>query len=69
MIKNNSQLVNTLIIIVGAGLSFYGITAVGEYKYMKIIGIVILMFGLYRATQQFVVSEEKRKDENDKNEE
>ncbi|MFC6859758.1 hypothetical protein [Zunongwangia atlantica] len=51
MKKNKSQILNTLVIIVGAVILIYGMSLADDSPYAKIIGLVILMFGLYRATQ------------------
>ena len=68
MKKNNSQLLNSLLITVGAALTLYGITSDEDSKYIKILGIIILMLGLYRATNFFIVSEEDRKNEKEEDE-
>lgn len=68
MKKKHAQLLNFLIIIIGAILVIIGIASEGDNKYFKIFGIVFLMFGLYRATNEFVSLEEERKKE-DKDEE
>ena len=67
--KKNTQLLNFLLITVGSGLTLYAITAEDDYIYLKVVGIIFLMFGLYRATNEFIVSEEERKNkENDEKE-
>ncbi len=56
------QSLNTLIILIGAGLLLYDFIAKPDEIYFKIAGLVILMFGLYKSTQQWTSdnkSEEK----------
>ncbi len=50
MKKMNPQLLNTLVIIIGAVFLITGMYKSPENPYLKIIGLIILMFGLYRAT-------------------
>ena len=66
--KNNSQLLNFVLITLGGGCLLVGITAEKDFVFLKIVGIVLLMLGLYRATNVFITSEEERKkNESDKN--
>ena len=67
MKKNKSQMLNTLIIIVGAVILIYGMSVADDTPYAKIIGLVILMFGLYRATQFWSATKDdyKKKQENE----
>lgn len=66
MKKLNSQVVNTLLIVIGGGLLIFLIAMEEKDRvYLLILGIVLLMFGLYRATNHWVYTEEnKDKDEN-----
>ncbi len=68
MKKNKSQILNTLIIIVGAVILIYGMSVADDTPYAKIIGLVILMFGLYRATQFWSATKDdyKKDQENEK---
>lgn len=63
MNKNNSQFLNFLFITLGGALLIYQIS--GEEKedpYFLIIGLILLMYGLYRATNWWV---ETKDDPND----
>lgn len=59
----NSQLVNTLIIVIGSALLLYSIITDAENIYIKIIGLILLMYGLFTATQKWV--KDNKNDEND----
>ena len=61
MKKNSSQILNTLVIIVGAAVLIYGMSVEDNSPYAKIIGLVILMFGLYRATQYWSATKDDYK--------
>ncbi|SFC79418.1 hypothetical protein SAMN04487907_10913 [Zunongwangia mangrovi] len=63
MKKNKSQMLNTLIIIIGAVILIYGMSVADDTPYAKIIGLVILMFGLYRATQFWSATKDDYKKE------
>lgn len=64
MNKNNSQVVNTLLIVIGGGLLIFELAGDGkENVYLLILGIVLLMFGLYRATNFWVYTKDDHKDE------
>lgn len=62
--KNNAQLINTVLIIVGGILLLTKIFGKGENVYLLIIGIVLLMFGLFRATNHWVYTKDDHKKEN-----
>ncbi|HET7361076.1 MAG TPA: hypothetical protein VFI78_04000 [Salinimicrobium sp.] len=66
MNKFNSQVVNTLLIVISGGLLLFLIAMEEKDRvYLLILGIVLLMFGLYRATNHWVYTEEnKNKGEN-----
>lgn len=59
---NNSQVLNTLLIVLGGGLLIYSISVDGVSAYFKIIGLVIIMFGLYRATNFWVATKDDHKE-------
>lgn len=72
MIKNNSQVINSTLIVLGGALLIYEIAAEKENVYILIVGLVSLMLGLYRATNHWVVTkddhkEEMNEDSNEKN--
>lgn len=63
MNKNNSQLINFIFIVIGGGLLIYETTGERERNpWLLIIGLVLLMYGLYRATNWWV---DTKDDEND----
>ena len=63
-INASKQTVNTIIIVVGFGLLLYDFIAKPEAVYFKILGLVVLMFGLYKSTQQWT-SDNKSDDADD----
>ncbi|WBL24482.1 hypothetical protein [Zunongwangia sp. HGR-M22] len=63
MKNNKSQILNTLVIIVGGVLLIYGMSVNDNPPYSKIFGIIILMFGLYRATQYWSATKDDYKKE------
>ena len=62
---NNSQVLNATLILVGGALLIYSISADDVSPYFKIIGLVIIMLGLYRATNYWVATKDDHKDENE----
>jgi len=52
-INASKQSINTLIIIIGAALLLYDFISKPDEIYFKIAGLAILMFGLYKSTQQW----------------
>ena len=62
---NNSQVVNSILILVGGVLLIYSISAEDVSPYFKIIGLIIIMLGLYRATNYWVATKDDHKDENE----
>ena len=66
MNKKHGQLINTLLIVIGGAIMIYTISGEGGNKYLQILGLVIIMFGLYRATNFWV---ETKDDEDENNEE
>lgn len=63
MNKKNGQVVNTILIVIGAGLLIYTIAVEEPQKYIQIIGFVIIMLGLYRATNHWVETKDDHKEE------
>lgn len=62
---NNSQLLNTVLIVVGGGLLIYTLSVENSSPMFKIIGLVIIMVGLYRATNFWVATKDDHlEDEN-----
>ena len=68
MNKKNGQLINTVLIIFGGGILIYTIAAQEPLKYMQILGFIIIMLGLYRATNHWVETKDDHKEEQDKQE-
>ncbi|TBW25751.1 hypothetical protein [Gramella sp. KN1008] len=62
---NNSQIINTLLIVAGGGMLLYAISAEDVSPFFKIIGLVIIMLGLYRATNYWVATKDDHKKENE----
>ena len=62
---NNSQVINTTLIVLGGALLLYSISAEDVSPYFKIIGLVIIMLGLYRATNYWVATKDDHKDDNE----
>jgi len=65
MNKKYGQLINTFLIVIGGGIMIYTISGEDGNQYLQILGLVIIMFGLYRATNFWV----ETKDDEDKNNE
>lgn len=64
MEKNSrNQLFNTVFIFIGAVLLIYDLAYEQVSVYIKIAGLVFLMFGLYRATRHWAAVEEENKKE------
>lgn len=64
MEKNSrNQLFNTAFIFIGAALLIYDMAYDQVSVYIKIAGLVFLMFGLYRATRHWAAVEEESKKE------
>lgn len=58
----NSQVINTFCIVLGGGLLIYSIASSAPNKYLQIIGFVVIMFGLYRATNYWVETKDDHKE-------
>lgn len=65
IMEKNAQLINAVLIIVGGILLLTKIFGKGENVYFLVIGVVLLMFGLYRATNHWVYTKDDHKEEND----
>lgn len=62
----NTQVINTILIVVGGALLLYAISAENAHPYFKIAGLIIIMLGLYRATNFWVATKDDHKDEENK---
>ncbi len=63
---NNSQVINSTLIFIGGALLLYSISADDVSPYFKIIGLVIIMLGLYRATNYWVATKDDHKEDSEK---
>ena len=61
----NSQVINSLLIIIGGGLLVFQIAVQEKNVYIMILGLVFLMFGLYRATNFWVETKDDHKNNDD----
>lgn len=61
----NTQVINTIFIVVGGALLLYAISAEEAHPYFKIGGLIIIMFGLYRATNFWVATKDDHKEEDE----
>lgn len=65
MNKKHGQIINTALIVIGGGILIYTISGEDKNRYLQILGLVIIMFGLYRATNHWVETKDDHKDENE----
>tara|TARA_R100000935_G_scaffold7082_1_gene15262 strand:- start:387 stop:650 length:264 start_codon:yes stop_codon:yes gene_type:complete len=68
MAKKNGQLINSILIIAGGAILIYTIAVKDPMQYIQILGFIILMFGLYRATNYWVETKDDHKEEQDQQE-
>ena len=54
MYKKHTQAINAVLIFVGGAILLYTISGEQESKYLQILGLIIIMLGLYRATNFWV---------------
>lgn len=64
----NSQVINTILIVAGGAMLLYAIAVENTPQYIKIAGLVVIMFGLYRATNFWVETKDDHKEENENRE-
>lgn len=64
--NTKKQLFSSLFILLGAILLIYGMIVENTNVYIKIVGIIVLMFGLYSSTRVWV---EDNKQDNEKDDE
>ena len=67
MSRTNSQLINAILIILGGGILLFHISGEKDNVYILILGLVMLMFGLFRATNYWVDTKDDHIDDEDKN--
>jgi len=63
MYKKYAQAINTVLIFIGGAILLYTIAGEEESKYLQILGLVIIMFGLYRATNYWVETKDDTQDD------
>jgi hypothetical protein len=63
MYKKYAQVINTVLIFIGGAILLYTIAGEEKSKYLQILGLVIIMFGLYRATNYWVETKDDFKDD------
>lgn len=68
MNKMNSQVLNAILIIAGGGILLYTIAVEEPQKYLQILGFIIIMLGLYRATNHWVETKDDHKEGQDQQE-
>ncbi|MGB7785991.1 MAG: hypothetical protein WBL27_07815 [Salinimicrobium sp.] len=69
MKKDNSQVINTTLIVAGGILLIFELAGEEKNVYLLIAGIIVLMFGLYRATNHWSITKDDYKNEPEENEE
>ena len=67
MINTKKQAVYTAFIILGAVLLIYDLSVESEEVYLKVVGLVVLMFGLYSSTRQWASDNDKNQTEDESN--
>tara|TARA_R100000789_G_C2947712_1_gene134049 strand:- start:68 stop:268 length:201 start_codon:yes stop_codon:yes gene_type:complete len=60
---NNSQVINAILILIGGGILIYSISIEAASQYLKIGGLIIIMLGLYRATNYWVATKDDHEEE------
>lgn len=65
MKKPNSQFINSVLILVGGAMLLFQISGEERNVYIMILGLVFLMFGLYRATNFWVDTKDDHKEDNE----
>jgi amino acid permease len=63
MNKKHTQIINVILIVVGGAILIFTITGEERSKYLQILGLIIIMFGLYRATNFWVETKDDTFDE------
>ena len=63
MKKPTSQVINSILILVGGAMLLFQIASEERNVYVMILGLVFLMFGLYRATNFWVDTKDDHKND------
>lgn len=66
MKNNNTQVLNTILIVLGGGILIYTIATEEPQQYLQIAGFIMIMLGLYRATNFWVETKDDHKEEKEK---
>ena len=61
MEKKNSQIINTILIVGGGILVMIEISGGEKNVYLLALGFILLMFGLYRATNHWAITQDDYK--------
>lgn len=69
MKKPSSQFLNSMIILIGGAILIFEISGEERNVYLMILGLVLLMYGLYNATNFWVETKDdhKKEQEEDRN--
>ena len=62
-VNKGKQSLNLIFILLGGGLLLYDLTQEGTNVYISTIGLVLLMFGLYKSTRQWMDDNPKDDDQ------
>ena len=65
MNKKYGQIINTVLIVIGGGILIYTISEEDKNRYLQILGLVVIMFGLYRATNHWVETKDDHEEDNE----
>lgn len=68
MSKDRSQLINAIFIFTGGGVLVFELINGEKNPYLLILGLVLLMFGLYRATNHWSYTKDDHKKKLDEDE-
>lgn len=68
MKKINAQVLNSFLIILGGAMLLFEISGDKKNVYILVVGIILLMFGLYRATNHWVYTKDDHKPDNESDE-
>lgn len=63
MKKPSSQFINSMLILVGGAILLYEISGEERNVYSMIVGLVLLMYGLFKATNFWVDTKDDHKEE------
>ena len=67
MKKENSQIINTILIVGGGILVLIEISGGEKNVYLLALGFVLLMLGLYRATNHWSITQDDHKKDAEEN--